>query len=70
VIDQSETAKATGLSPSNLVFTFVVDLAARKALEEEIFGKQLLFTGQGGWLIADLVGAYRSQHISSRTYDR
>ena len=52
----------TGSSPSELVLTFGVDLAARKALEEEIFGKRILFTDQDDWSIADVIGAYRSQH--------
>src|SRR5487761_1302112 len=52
----------TGSSPSGLVLTFVVDLTARKALEDEIFGKRILFTDQDGWSIADVIGAYRSQH--------
>jgi len=51
-----------GSSPSGLVLTFVVDLTARKALEEEIFGKRILFTDREDWSIADVIGAYRSQH--------
>jgi len=52
----------TGSSPSELVLTFVVDLTARKQLEDEIFGKRILFTDHEDWSIADVVGAYRSQH--------
>jgi transposase len=52
----------TGSQPSELVLTFVVDLTARKQLEDEIFGKRIMFTDQEDWSIADVVGAYRSQH--------
>src|SRR5487761_218822 len=52
----------TGSQPSELVLTFVVDRTARKQLDDEIFGKRLLFTDHEDWSIADVVGAYRSQH--------
>ena len=52
----------TGSQPSELVLTFVVDRTARKQLEDEIFGKRILFTDHEDWSIADVVGAYRSQH--------
>jgi transposase len=31
-------------------------------LEEELFGKRILFTDHDDWEVADVVGAYRSQH--------
>jgi transposase len=35
---------------------------SRRQLEEEHFGKRVLFSDPEGWSIADVVGAYRSQH--------
>jgi transposase len=34
---------------------------ARQALEAEIFGKRILFTGRGDWPAADVIAAYHSQ---------
>jgi hypothetical protein len=38
-----------------------VDRQARQALEAEIFGKRILFTGRNDWPPADVIAAYRSQ---------
>ena len=53
--------KLTGATPAQHRLTFVVDTAARDALETEIFGKRILITNQEKWPVADVVAAYRSQ---------
>jgi transposase len=54
--------KLAGDDPGEFRLTFRVDAKARDALEEELFGKRVLFTDRDEWSIADVVGAYRSQH--------
>jgi transposase len=51
----------TGASPAEHRLTFVVDTAARDALEAEVFGKRILITNQEQWPVAEVVAAYRSQ---------
>jgi transposase len=56
------TTTLNGSRPSNFTLTFVIDTKARKQLEDELFGKRVLFTDRENWTIGDVVGAYRSQH--------
>ena len=50
-----------GDAPANFRLTFSVDLPARQALEDELFGKRVLFSDQDEWPIRAVVAAYRSQ---------
>ncbi len=61
-VDRVMVTTLTGDDPSQFRLTFRVDTKARDALEAEIFGKRVLFTDRDEWSIADVVGAYRSQH--------
>ena len=56
------TTTLSGTRPSTFVLGFAVDATARKELEDELFGKRVLFTDREEWSMADVVGAYRSQH--------
>jgi transposase len=56
------TTTLTGSGPKDLTLTFAIDAAAREVLEDELFGKRVLFTDREEWSIADVVEAYRSQH--------
>ena len=55
------TWSLTGEHPASLRLEFALDEGALSDLEEEIFGKRVLFTDQDHWPIARVVGAYRSQ---------
>ena len=52
----------SGTGPKDFALTFDVDQEARKQLENELFGKRILFSDREDWSIAEVVGAYRSQH--------
>jgi transposase len=52
----------SGDRPAAFRLSFSEDAVARRALEEELFGKRILFTDHDDWEVADVVGAYRSQH--------
>ena len=52
----------SGTAPKDFVLTFDVDQGARHQLEEELFGKRILFSDREDWSVADVVAAYRSQH--------
>ena len=51
----------TGATPAEHRLTFVVNTAARDALEAEVFGKRILVTNRDQWPVAEVVAAYRSQ---------
>ncbi len=51
----------TGDGPAELRLTWQVDRRARQALEDQQFGKRILFTDQDHWPHAQVIGAYRSQ---------
>lgn len=51
----------TGDTPKDLRLTWHIDNKARRALENEIFGKRVLVTDHDDWTIADIVAGYRSQ---------
>jgi transposase len=50
-----------GERPAQLRLSWHIDTQARRALEEEIFGKRILFTDRTDWTIAQVVAAYHSQ---------
>jgi transposase len=56
------TTTLSGDRPAAFRLSFSEDAVARRALEEELFGKRVLFTDHDDWAVADVVGAYRSQH--------
>src|ERR1019366_5335722 len=50
-----------GSGPSDFSLTFDVNAKARKKLEDELFGKRILFTDHDEWPVSDVIAAYRSQ---------
>jgi len=50
-----------GSGPSEFSLTFEVNAKARKKLEDELFGKRILFTDHDEWPVSDVIAAYRSQ---------
>lgn len=55
------TTELTGDTPKDLRLTWHIDSRARRALENEIFGKRVLVTDHDDWTITDIVASYRSQ---------
>lgn len=53
----------TGTTPKTLRLEYRIDAAARQALEDELFGKRILFTDHEDWSIPEIVAAYRSQWL-------
>jgi transposase len=53
--------KLDGDSPASLRLHWRTDLAAKRQLTKEVFGKRLLFTDREDWPLAEVVAAYRSQ---------
>jgi transposase len=51
----------TGARPAGLRLSWHIDSQARQALEEEYFGKRILFTDRDGWPAAEVIAAYRAQ---------
>jgi transposase len=60
-VNEILTVTVAGQTPSELRLTFRTDAAARKKLEDRIFGKRILFTNRTQWSVAEVVAAYRSQ---------
>lgn len=56
------TTTLTGTEPADLRMTWRTDPAARRRLENRIFGKRILFTNRQAWSTAQVVAAYRSQN--------
>ena len=55
-----------GDAPAELRLTWRTRAAALAALEDELFGKRILFTDHDDWPIADVVAHYRSQsHVEA-----
>lgn len=50
-----------GTTPKTLRLEYRIDEAARQALEDELFGKRILFSDHEHWSIPEIVAAYRSQ---------
>jgi transposase len=55
------TVTVTGNTPTTRRLTWHVDTKARTRLEDEYFGKRILFTNRNHWTVADVVASYRSQ---------
>src|SRR5512135_3512836 len=55
------TWQLDGGKPRDLRLTWSIDITARAALEEEIFGKHVLITDHDDWPAAEVIAAYRSQ---------
>jgi transposase len=51
----------TGTRAASLRLSWQVDAQARQALENEYFGKRILFTDRDDWPAAEVIAAYRSQ---------
>jgi transposase len=60
-LDRVITATLTGNTPTQRRLTWHVDTDARHRLEDEYFGKRILFTNRDDWTISDVVASYRSQ---------
>ena len=54
-------ATLTGQRPAAFRLSWHIDGQARQALEDEYFGKRILFTDRGDWPAAEVIAAYRSQ---------
>jgi transposase len=54
-------ATLTGTRPAGLRLSWRIDRQARRALEDEYFGKRILFTDHHDWPAAEVIAAYRSQ---------
>jgi transposase len=52
----------SGDRPAAFRLSFTEDARARRTLEDQLFGKRVLFTDHHDWSVADVIGAYRSQH--------
>lgn len=55
------TVTLTGNTPAQRRLTWHIDAQAREHLEDEYFGKRILFTNRNEWTVDDIVAAYRSQ---------
>jgi hypothetical protein len=51
----------TGTRPASLRLSWHIDHQARQALEDEYFGKRILFTDRNDWPATEVIAAYRSQ---------
>ena len=60
-LDRVITFELTGTRPAELRLHWSIDTTAQQQLDNEIFGKRILFTDHDHWPIADVVAAYRSQ---------
>jgi transposase len=60
-LDRVITVTLSGDSPATRRLTWTTDRRARQRLEDEIFGKRILFTNRDHWSVAEVVAAYRSQ---------
>ena len=55
------TVTLTGDTPTELRLTWRTDQTALNHLEDEYFGKRILFTDHTDWTVADIIAAYRAQ---------
>ena len=55
------TVQLTGDTPAEHRITWRTDTRARQTLENEIFGKRILFTNRHDWPVVDVVAGYRAQ---------
>jgi len=61
-VAQVITTTLTGTAPAELRLSWRTDQAARRRLENRLFGKRILFTNREHWSTADVVAGYRSQN--------
>jgi transposase len=55
------TVTLTGQAPPGLRITFRTSATAQRRLENEVFGKRILFTDRDDWPASEVIAAYRSQ---------
>ena len=55
------TVTLTGDTPADLRLSWRTDQAALRHLEDEYFGKRILFTDRDDWPTAEVIAAYRAQ---------
>jgi hypothetical protein len=55
------TVTLTGDTPATRRLRWRTDTRARARLEDEIFGKRILFTNRHDWPVVDVIAAYRTQ---------
>jgi len=55
------TVQLSGDTAATRRITWRTDTRARNRLEDQIFGKRILFTGHDHWPVVDVVAAYRTQ---------
>jgi transposase len=55
------TTTLTGDTPAQFRLSWRTDQAARRRLENRLFGKRILFTNRDSWPVTEVVAAYRSQ---------
>jgi len=60
-LDRVITVQLTGDTPATRRLTGRTDTRARARLEDELFGKRILFTNRHNWPVVDVVAAYRTQ---------
>ncbi len=60
-VNQVITTTLTGDTPDQLRLTFQINARARTKLEQNLFGKRILFTNRDHWSVGDIVAGYRSQ---------
>jgi len=58
-LDRVITVTLTGDTPATRRLSWTTDPRARRRLEDEIFGKRILFTNRDHWSVAEVVAAYR-----------
>jgi len=60
-LDRVISVNLTGTEPTELRLTWRTKPKARDELEDELFGKRVIFTDHDDWSIADVIAGYRSQ---------
>jgi transposase len=60
-LDRVLPVTLTGARPANLRLSWHLDDQARQALEDQYFGKRVLFTDRDDWPATEVIAAYRSQ---------
>jgi len=60
-LDRVITVQLSGDTPATRRLRWRTDARARARLEDEIFGKRILFTNREAWPVVDVVAGYRAQ---------
>jgi len=60
-LDRVITTTLTGDTPATRRLRWRTDTRARNRLEDEVFGKRILFTNRNDWAAVDVIAAYRTQ---------